>query len=269
VNKDEIWKAIKNDKSTIYGEPFIDLFLKTTNQLEPRHFEELTPEQKKEISPSVASWVFWKSTDPKKGFELIGVDNFNKITNPLRFHLTNLTFGMPISSENIEELIEIIKKYHKNSDKFAFAMCTKSKNPEKIIKDFGIEKIYQTDSDDILFLPFDKTNSSLTKYILIHAFKVGKLDEVGELLKEKIYSMEKKHFIEFALGARIEPKLPINKHERGIKNLKEIEEGIKKVQEFALKYREKLTSEEIRVLSYYDKNDDFLLKVFEKQGSDK
>ena len=263
LNKNEIWQTIKNDKSTVYGEPILDVFLKTTTKLEPHHFKELSQQQKKEISSEIASYVFAKTKDPQEAFSLLGTDNFNKIENPLGAYAGN--------REYYDQLVDLVKKHHKNAKKLAYYMCYISKNPEDIINHFGIDTIYNSNKPSDL----DKSQSSsmdsnLTKQILISAFKKGKLKEVGELLSEKIQLMNNEDLKKFILDAKVEPSF-FNADGRGrigssISNSKEIEDSRKEVQDFVLKYREKLTGEHARVLNYHEKDKDFLWRIFEKQG---
>jgi hypothetical protein len=245
MNRDEIWQQIKNDKSTIYGDSVLDSFLKITEKLDPNHYKELTKEQQKKISPQAALYILGKFENLSLGAELIGIENFNKIEDPL--HLVN--HG---TDRRADQLIDLIKKYHKNSEKLAYRMALVSKNPEEIIKYFG-DKIYKIHTNQELKQnQIVSINSDLTKRMLTHSSNVGKLEQVAELVKDKIASMQEKDFKDFVLYS--------------IQNSSETHK-IKAVQDLALKYR-KITSEEIRVLSYYDKYNKFLWNVFEKQGID-
>jgi hypothetical protein len=53
MNKDEVWERLKRDDSKVYGQGMLDMFLKTTNYLERRHWEELDQGQRKLVSPEV------------------------------------------------------------------------------------------------------------------------------------------------------------------------------------------------------------------------
>lgn len=44
--RDEVWEDIKGDKSTVYGEPMLDMFLKLTDTLDREHWNQLNPRQK-------------------------------------------------------------------------------------------------------------------------------------------------------------------------------------------------------------------------------
>jgi len=48
MNRDQIWQELKNNKETIYNEPMLDVFLKTTSDLERKHYDEL-PESKRKL----------------------------------------------------------------------------------------------------------------------------------------------------------------------------------------------------------------------------
>jgi ankyrin repeat protein len=49
MNKNEIWEKIKKDKSIIYNQSMLDIFLQTTNTLELDHYLELDDKQKEYI----------------------------------------------------------------------------------------------------------------------------------------------------------------------------------------------------------------------------
>jgi hypothetical protein len=54
MNKNEIWEEIKKDKTIIYNQSMLDIFLQTTNALELDHYLELNDKQKKLISIGLA-----------------------------------------------------------------------------------------------------------------------------------------------------------------------------------------------------------------------
>ena len=49
MNKNEIWEEIKQDKSIIYNQSMLDIFLQTTNTLELDHYLELDDKQKEYV----------------------------------------------------------------------------------------------------------------------------------------------------------------------------------------------------------------------------
>jgi hypothetical protein len=51
MNKDEVWERIKKDKGEIYGEPMLDVFLKTVDELGKKHLDELPPQKRRMVSP--------------------------------------------------------------------------------------------------------------------------------------------------------------------------------------------------------------------------
>jgi len=56
MNKNEIWEQIKNDKTMIYGQSMLDVFLQTTEDLKIDHFLELDDKQKKLIDNAILSY---------------------------------------------------------------------------------------------------------------------------------------------------------------------------------------------------------------------
>lgn len=50
MNRDEIWRQLKDDKTLVYNEPILDVFLRLTRQLKKSHYQELSSNQKKELS---------------------------------------------------------------------------------------------------------------------------------------------------------------------------------------------------------------------------
>ena len=55
MNKDEVWEKIKEDKSKIYNQNVLDVFLQVTDNLRLSHYLELTEKQKNLIkNPKVA-----------------------------------------------------------------------------------------------------------------------------------------------------------------------------------------------------------------------
>lgn len=54
MSRDQIWEKIKADQSEIYGMKTFDVFLALTKELDAKHFDELTPDQKKKIGADAA-----------------------------------------------------------------------------------------------------------------------------------------------------------------------------------------------------------------------
>lgn len=51
MNKDSIWEELKRDGTEVYGQSMMDMFLRTTEELDPRHFAELPESKKGLVSP--------------------------------------------------------------------------------------------------------------------------------------------------------------------------------------------------------------------------
>jgi hypothetical protein len=56
MNKNEIFEQIKNDKTMIYGQSMLDVFLQTTEDLKIDHYLELDDKQKKLINNAILSY---------------------------------------------------------------------------------------------------------------------------------------------------------------------------------------------------------------------
>jgi ankyrin repeat protein len=53
MNKDEIWEKIKKDKTEVYGQSMLDMFLKTTDKLKNKHYDELSEDKKRLVGPEL------------------------------------------------------------------------------------------------------------------------------------------------------------------------------------------------------------------------
>ena len=53
MNKDEVWDRLKKESETVYGQSMLDMFLKTTEDLERRHWDELDTRQRKLVNPEI------------------------------------------------------------------------------------------------------------------------------------------------------------------------------------------------------------------------
>ena len=53
MNRDQVWQELKNDDTTVYGEPILNQFVRMTEHLKERHWDELTPGQKRLANPKV------------------------------------------------------------------------------------------------------------------------------------------------------------------------------------------------------------------------
>jgi ankyrin repeat protein len=53
MNKDEIWERIKDDETEVYGQSMLDMFLKTTKNLEARHYKELPADKRRLPDPEI------------------------------------------------------------------------------------------------------------------------------------------------------------------------------------------------------------------------
>lgn len=53
MNRDEIWQQLKDDKTLVYNEPILDVFLKLTKKLSKNHYQELNDNQKKNVDADI------------------------------------------------------------------------------------------------------------------------------------------------------------------------------------------------------------------------
>lgn len=63
MTKDEVWERIKGDATTVYGVPMLEMFVKTTDALESRHYDELDRGMRSLVSPKVRLHA---TSDPKE-----------------------------------------------------------------------------------------------------------------------------------------------------------------------------------------------------------
>lgn len=54
MSLDGVWEQIKSDESKVYGMKMIDVFIMLTKELDSKHYEQLTSEQKKNLSGDAA-----------------------------------------------------------------------------------------------------------------------------------------------------------------------------------------------------------------------
>lgn len=57
MSRDSVWEELMGDKSMVYGEPILDVFLKMTEFLDRKHFDDLTPKQKRIVRPATRLWL--------------------------------------------------------------------------------------------------------------------------------------------------------------------------------------------------------------------
>jgi hypothetical protein len=72
MKKDEVWEMIRKDKAEVYGEPMLDMFLKTASDLEPRHYKELGRDQRGLLRPEVRLRNAETAEDVKRSIREMG-----------------------------------------------------------------------------------------------------------------------------------------------------------------------------------------------------
>lgn len=61
MKKDEVWEKIRNDDTTVYGEPMLHMFLKTTQDFSLRHWKELDDEKREVLGATAVLSVLFDS----------------------------------------------------------------------------------------------------------------------------------------------------------------------------------------------------------------
>lgn len=51
MKKDEVWEKVRQDKDKVYGKTMLEMFLRTTENLERRHYDQLPPDMKRLVNP--------------------------------------------------------------------------------------------------------------------------------------------------------------------------------------------------------------------------
>jgi len=77
MNRDEIWKRIKEDETEVYGEPIFDQFLKLADNLSPEHVLGLDPRKRALLSPEVR-FLFARDEAEAKRAMKDGAENFGR-----------------------------------------------------------------------------------------------------------------------------------------------------------------------------------------------
>jgi hypothetical protein len=146
MNKDQVWEQIKNDKTKIYGESLLDVFLKTTSEIEQKHILEF-PEKIEYLNNECLNNLVWK-TDASEIFKLI----IEKVKSPEVWR--RICDKDNVSSEILDEMVEKLLKLKENNYKIFNSLTANqklsSKSISKIYKKFDSFQDLKTESDEIL-----------------------------------------------------------------------------------------------------------------------
>jgi len=110
MKKDEIWEKIKEDGGEVYGQSTLDMFLKTTNNLEPRHYKQLNPEQRSLLLPEVRLRNAETAEDVKRSVREMGSNDRQYMFDRKKMALRH------IAGAGNEEALEFLMKDLENSD---------------------------------------------------------------------------------------------------------------------------------------------------------
>lgn len=177
MNKDEIWQELKNDKSLVYNEPILDVFLKIigssgtdpllggemlNHSIDKSHYLELPIEKRRLISPSNRA-LFYS-------------DNLDDLKDAVRL-------GASVHSLNSRLRSEIFK------DRFDF-----------------IEYLMNNGADDFRLVANYAANKGDIKLLEEMIEKIGNQIDLGKrnMLSHALKRLPKKHAIEIILNESLE-----------------------------------------------------------------
>lgn len=204
MNRDEVWKKIKNDNSQLYGQPILDVFLQTTDFLSETHFLELNKNQIDKLTGDTIYSLLYYATDVKKIAHLIG-QNINKISANHVYTLlekdeneiknTNIYSGLDAALEkrkSYQRRDAIFQYKNINNDRDIYSLLSYIPNDldylNKTIEKIGEEKLKYLESHSILkllkkFLNFDDSGDTFEFF----ANKLG--PNVEKIPGDKIFEL--------------------------------------------------------------------------------
>lgn len=96
MKREEVWENIKNDKSTVYGETMLDMFLKTTRYLHEDDWEEIKEGKRKIVNPNI---------------RLVYARNSREAEDAIRDGAHDVEWGLRIAAQegNVEACKRIVK----------------------------------------------------------------------------------------------------------------------------------------------------------------
>lgn len=229
MNQDEIWQKVKNDESTIYGQPIFDVFLQLTEDLLPKHFFELNKTQIEKLNSASIYNLLSRSRMNVNNFEKIcetlGTKEINKLnseqinvilhkhpdslprTHPEDYQATFTAWSGAYDDDedgSLEKLtlIKIISKY-KNFNKIDVSnlLLNVENNEElkEILKVIGNDKLKMLDSDRMLRL----LTNYLDKYTY-HNYNIEKgiemFDTFAKALGEHFNNISSKDMLDFIVN---------------------------------------------------------------------
>lgn len=201
MNKDQIWEEIKNDKSEIYGQSVIDLFLQLTDDIKENHFFELNQKQIDSLSSKAIRNLLLKSTEVQKVSKLLGKKGFNKLdTTQIEYLLDSAsdrrTYGqwnqMSYDGNKIDIIIAILQ-YKDTTDPDIFHIILSSKDADELVEildHVGKENLNKMTSSKIAYLLSNFLNQ-FGSFGSDEGFKMFKI--FAERLGKDINRLESRH----------------------------------------------------------------------------
>lgn len=170
MNRDEIWQQLKDDKTLVYNEPILDVFLKLTKKLNKNHYQELGSDQKKEVDVEL---------------RLRYATNEKEIEEAIKDGATDLEERFVDSVRNNE--MDLIKYFIEERGIFSLTSLRVAgyKGDLKTIK-YLISRFSREDLDDLknASIYFHERLGQAIAYLLEGASQGGNLDAFKYLVEE-------------------------------------------------------------------------------------
>lgn len=203
MSRDQIWQDIKNDKSEIYGQSVVDLFLQLTDHLDEEHFFQLDRKQVDKLGPSAIVDLLYRSGDTQKISELLGEKGFNKLGKDQVKHLVD---AWRPSAKKVKNTIIAILKYKETTDSDISIILSSARDAEDLheILDFvGEENLNKLGSSSIANL-LSKFLNKFGAFGSDEGFKMFKI--FAEKLGENINKLESRHLSWTGTGMGVKAK---------------------------------------------------------------
>lgn len=194
MSRDQIWQEIKNDKSEIYGQSVMDLFLQLTDHLDEEHFFELNQSQIDKLNPQTIVDLLYRSTEIQKVSDLLGRKGFNKLDNNMVEYLVNGSHGIGEKHDRrVKENAIAILKYKDITESDIYNIISPEKdadNLEKKLTMVGKENLNKLGSSSMANL-LSKFLNKFGTFGADEGFKMFKI--LIERLGENINKLESRH----------------------------------------------------------------------------
>jgi hypothetical protein len=174
MSRDDIWKKLKEEKQTVYGEPMLDVFLKTTDFIENKHLRELPPSKRQLVAPNVRLMQAYNAEEAEEAVK----DGADNIINSFAYAARtgkNEIVRWAISRKNHSRYwLDLILKT---------AIRNGHEDAARIIVDAGAEYEFDEEHGSSLAAAVREGHWGVVEYI-IDTFKVGREKRMREEMRE-------------------------------------------------------------------------------------